>query len=116
MQFSLNLEKINELKEIDEDGSNETLIQVIQLFIVSTPKKLTNMQDHLHAQDWIPLKKEAHSLRSSALVLGADKMAHLAREIEYCPESSEAPKHLASYFLLLNSEWEAVKESLNSYL
>lgn len=79
----INPQNLEELKSLDDDGSNSTLKELIRLYLQSTPEKIARMDEFLVALDLVSLKKEAHSLRSSSLSLGAELMGELSSKIEY---------------------------------
>lgn len=85
---SINRGTIQELKEIDEDGSNTTLKEIIALYLSSTPPKIERMKLHFEKGEVGPLKAEAHSLRSSSMTVGAEELGKIAAKIEYAPAPS----------------------------
>jgi two-component system sensor histidine kinase/response regulator len=91
----INPQTLEELKSLDDDGSNATLKELINLYLSSTPQKITRMEDFLQSQDYVALKKEAHSLRSSSLSLGAELMGELSSKIEYAAPSASAQDFMA---------------------
>lgn len=83
---TLNMAKIQELKDLDDDGSNETLKEIIVAFVHSSPPKIARMKKFLSEKNIPEIRKEAHSLRSSSLIFGADHLSDLLAKIEYSDE------------------------------
>lgn len=115
MKSTLNPDKIAELKEIDEDGSCETLLKLMDLFYVSVPRKINQMEIYYQQKNFSELRKEAHSLRSSSLTMGAEILASIAHEIEYTANDLELEERLPKQLLHLTEEFEAVKKELKKY-
>lgn len=99
---------ISDLKALDDDGSDSVLKEIIDLYLDSTPPKLKKMADFLAKNDLASMRKEAHSLRSSSLTIGAEALSHYASEIEYVPELASIEAAVKSAF----EEFEKVKIEL----
>lgn len=80
MKQSINLERIQELKEMDEPGSDEVQRQLVEMYISSTPSKISLIRASQNDKD--ELKKAAHSLKSTSVNMGCDHLAELCRQIE----------------------------------
>ncbi len=113
---SINQDKIAELKELDDDGSDSVLKELIGLFLDSTPPKLKKILESFNLKDYSTAKKEAHSLRSSALNLGAEGLALLAKEIEYANDESDLEVTMGGAVKKLNDEFQLVKSELEKLL
>lgn len=108
----INYGKIDELKELDDDGSNSVLNQVIELYIKSTGPKLARMQEALSKREYVALKAEAHSLRSSSLNLGAEVLADLSSQVEYLKESANYHDIQTEVMSKIITEFDVVKKIL----
>lgn len=116
MNESINLDKISELKEIDQDGSNETLKKLIEHYLSSTPQKLKKMAESYYLKDFAGLRKEANSLNASSNTLGAIILASLAKEIEYAKNTPELEAFFGQTIKKANIEFESVKLELQKFL
>lgn len=114
--MSINPSKIAELRELDDDGSDSVLKELIGLYLGSTPPKVKKMVEYFYLKDYSSLKKEAHSLRSSSLTVGADLLSQIVYEIEYAKEDTGVDEYLHERIKNLHKEFEAVKAELSSYL
>lgn len=114
--MSINLEKIAELKELDDDGSDSVLKELIGLYLDSTPPKLRKMADGFAARDFVTVRKEAHSLRSSSLTMGADTISKYASEIEYASEDDKTAIVMEAGIKNAYREFELLKEELKKLL
>ena len=113
---TINMDKISELKELDDDGSDSILKQLIGLYLDSTPPKLKKMTDSFTHSDFVTVRKEAHSLRSSSLTLGAVALSHYASEIEYAKQDSFEAITLEVGIKNAVIEFENVKSELQKLL
>lgn len=113
---TINLEKISELKELDDDGSDSVLKELIGLYLVSTPPKLKKMSESFALSDFVTVRKEAHSLRSSSLTMGAEALSHLAAEIEYAKEDGSVVTTIEAGIQNAVNEFENVKSELQKFL
>lgn len=114
--MSINLEKIAELKELDDDGSDSVLKELIGLYLDSTPPKLKKMADSFVARDFVTVRKEAHSLRSSSLTMGAETISQYASEIEYASEDDKTAIVMEAGIKNAHREFELLKEELKKLL
>ena len=112
----INPTKISELKELDDDGSDDVLKQLIGLYLESTPPKLQKMSESFAAQDFSTVRKEAHSLRSSSLTLGAETLSQYASDIEYAKEDGAMATTIEAGILNAIREFEKVKSELKKLL
>jgi HPt (histidine-containing phosphotransfer) domain-containing protein len=83
MNRILNDERIEELKQLDDDGSNETLLSLIELYINSSTKTLQELIIAQAVGEPETIKQLLHSLRSSSLNLGVESLAEFAKQIEF---------------------------------
>lgn len=114
--MTINFAKIQELRELDDDGSDSVLKELIGLYMNSTPPKIKKMVESFYTKDFSTLKKEAHSLRSSSLTVGADALSQVAYDIEYVKEEGNFEEFLHEQIIKLNKEFEAVKTELTKFL
>ncbi len=82
MKVTLNLARIEELKEMDEPGSDEIQRQLVDLYLGSAPEKLETLTSLLQKGELDLLRKEAHSLKSTSLNMGCDQLADLCQKLE----------------------------------
>lgn len=114
--MALNPAKIQEIKNLDEDGSDSVLKELIETFLRTSPSKVKKMIESFYLKDFPALKTEAHSLRSSSLTLGADELSQIALSIEYAKDISNLEEYLHEQILKLHKEFEQVKSELTKYL
>jgi HPt (histidine-containing phosphotransfer) domain-containing protein len=80
--MALDQQALNELRELDPDGSSGLLAQVIGAYLKDAPEQVQKISDALAAQDVDALVLHAHSLRSASGSLGATRVAEVAGDIE----------------------------------
>jgi HPt (histidine-containing phosphotransfer) domain-containing protein len=71
MTGTLNMEVIDELLALSEDGDPELLVDLIQMYLADVPIKLDAIVRGIEAKDWERVERAAHSLKGSAGSLGA---------------------------------------------
>lgn len=113
---TINGQKIAELKELDDDGSDSVLRELINLFLASTPAKLGKILESHYLRDYPTARKEAHSLRSSSLTLGAEVLSQCAHDIEYAKDGPELETTVGTAVKKALKEFELVKSELEKYL
>ncbi len=108
---TINQEALIELRELDEDGSDSTLKELVQSYFENMPQRIQRLEASIVASDFIQARKEAHSIRSSSLSLGAEKLSQLAHTLEYetANATAETFKKLSSELV---QEYSAVKAEL----
>ncbi len=71
MTGTLNMEVIDELLALSDEGDPELLIDLIQMYLADAPTKLDSIQIGVETGDWERVERAAHSLKGSAGNLGA---------------------------------------------
>lgn len=111
MKQTINPEKINELRELDDDG--EVLKELINLFLPSTEAKLSRLTTLSTQPDIKPI---AHEMRSSCANLGAEILSDLATQLEYLPIDSAYAENAKGIVEKMKSEFVEVKKNLEKHL
>lgn len=109
---TIDFNKISELRELDDDGSDSVLKELVSLFLQSTPPKLKKIIECYYLKDFSTVRKEAHSLRSSSLSLGAEVLSQLAHDLEYAKEGPELETQMGEAIKKLNPEFLSLKAEL----
>lgn len=71
MSDVINMDVVEELLSLSEDGDPELLVDLIQMYFEDAPHKLREINQGLADQDWDRVERAAHSLKGSAGNLGA---------------------------------------------
>ena len=83
------------------DGDKDFEQEMISLFLSDFTKRIEAVEQSLSAGDAETLRRDAHTLKGSSANMGANRLADLARDIEYaardgalglCPPMLEAVK------------------------
>jgi HPt (histidine-containing phosphotransfer) domain-containing protein len=64
------------------DGSDEFIVESIDMFLQQTPESLTNISNALDAQDWAAAAAAAHKLKATLGFFGMLNSQALIQEIE----------------------------------
>lgn len=96
-------------------GPTSNLVEeLIGMFCKSAPEKIDKIVTAARSKDWTTLEKEAHSLKSNARTLGANRMGELCEIIEGHANLEEAK--IKSICDELCSEGPRVTQELKTYL
>lgn len=110
MRLTLNSLKLQELKELDEEG--EVLKELIGLFIPSFESKHLGLVGALKNLNVGQIKAISHELRSSCANLGAEVLSDLATELQYLPEGDNYFEKANQLIIKMNEEFSSVKSQL----
>jgi HPt (histidine-containing phosphotransfer) domain-containing protein len=100
------------LSELVAAGFAEAVAELIQDFRQDTAMRLNRLRMALHLGELVAVRKEAHSIKGSALQMGAAEVATLARRIE----AAEAINGVYSDFERLESALEESYQGMRAYL
>ena len=71
MSQVINMDIVQELLSLSDDGDPELLVDLIQMYLEDGPRKLAEINEGLAAQDYDRVERAAHSLKAAAGNLGA---------------------------------------------
>jgi HPt (histidine-containing phosphotransfer) domain-containing protein len=74
-------------------GSNEMIVEMIQLFIDQLPEFTEGLAEHLKNKEYIALGALAHKAKSSVAVMGMDALAHDLKTLELSAKAGENPEN-----------------------
>jgi len=80
-------------------GTNELIVEMIQLFIDQLPEFKEGLTEHLNKGDYMALGALAHKAKSSVAVMGMDSLAADLKTLEI---SAKAGKDQELYPILVN--------------
>ena len=78
----IDTETLAALRSLQEDGDDDLLAELIDLFLEDAPGRMAAIRAAVEASDWIALAERAHSLKGSCASLGAVHMASLCGRLE----------------------------------
>lgn len=73
---------LESLRGLQEEGNDDLLVELIDLFLEDAPRRIDSMRDAIAREDWPALTSWAHSLRGSCGSLGALRLAELCARLE----------------------------------
>jgi HPt (histidine-containing phosphotransfer) domain-containing protein len=76
------LDTIAELRELHADAGGSALRHLVGMFEEAAAPRVTAMREALARRDHGALERQAHSLRGSAVIVGARRVARVCAEIE----------------------------------
>jgi HPt (histidine-containing phosphotransfer) domain-containing protein len=74
MSQVINMDVVEELLSLCEEGDPELLVDLIRMFLEDGPMKIGVITQSLSGRDWEALERAAHSLKGSAGNLGASRV------------------------------------------
>lgn len=86
---SIERASIDELRQIDEDGSLGLVADVIATFQASAGKQVADLLHALAAQRWSEGARIAHTLKSSSAYVGALGFSRLLKDVEAACQSTD---------------------------
>ena len=70
------------LRQLAESGEGELVDELIAIFQTDTAERLQLLACAIEAADYPTVRLEAHTIKGSALQVGANRMAELCRQVE----------------------------------
>ena len=98
------------LEAAQADGEPDLIVDLIDLYLEDTPRRLAAMSLQLRARDVRSLRREAHGVKGSSATLGAAGMARLCEAIEQLPHDRPS-ETAANLSLVLGREFARVREA-----
>ena len=71
------------------DGDRELLNEVIDAMLEDTPRMMQRLDDAIGSSDYETMRREAHTLKSSLAIVGADDASRLASQLESMDDTNE---------------------------
>ena len=79
---TLNRQTLDGLRELDPNGSDDLVRQLLGMFVESTPAAVVQLRRAIDAGDGTSVGRFAHALKSSAANVGAESLSAVMRELE----------------------------------
>lgn len=96
-------------------GADSTLVtELITMFAKSAPEKVEVITTSLKMDNWLPVERQAHSLKSDAKTLGAIRLGDLCEDLEN--HTNLSPERIVSIGFELQSETKKAVNELQSLL
>lgn len=80
--MGLDQKALNELRALDPDGSSGLLSQIIGSYLSDATELIQQIVTAFRAKDIVTLTRNAHSLKSTSLTVGAIRVGEIAKELE----------------------------------
>ena len=90
MSRAINMEVVEELLSLSDDGDPSLLLDLISMFLDDAPTKLALIKSGFGAQDLNQVERAAHSLKGSAGNLGAVQVQQLCDQLQNASKSGVA--------------------------
>ena len=84
----LDMQIVDELLSLSDDGDPELLLDLINLFLGDGPAKIQSVLQGLASQDFDQVERAAHSLKGSAGNLGARLLQNTCEQLQLAARGS----------------------------
>jgi len=108
----VNFAKIEEMKQI----MGEVFVQLLPAYIDQSDELITAMPELLSSGTMDVLERNAHSMKSSSLNVGAEALSDIAKVLEDMCRSNENAAQLKEKVEAITEEYAKVREVLQVYL
>jgi len=99
------------------DPSHELIKELVKIFNVEVPDKLTLIKKEFEARNFEELGKLSHRIRSTSLNLGTTRLAEIFKRLEYLSAEQNIPSSEVQFLIqAAEKEYTFAAEKLNSYL
>jgi len=112
---SINMKAIEHLRALDPDGGMALAREVIKVYLGSSDKLLAQAEQAIAAADAESLRFAAHSLKSSAAYVGADRLSDLLLQLERCAREGKMCE-AGPLFETAQREYEHSKRQIGTLL
>lgn len=102
------------LRETSGETAVNLLPELAQLYLEDTAKQITDVGSAVAANDAVKLRQAGHALKGSSAIMGFDRLAALAKEVERLGKEGQVQK-AASLLPDLQNEYQPVQLVLRSY-
>lgn len=88
-----------------------------QAFLQGIPSEIQKLHDALGVDDWLVLEQKSHSLRSSAGMIGAERLKKLATQLEQLAKDKTPDRDTLEFFLVnLDQQFLILLEMLSDFI
>jgi len=85
------------LREVQAPDEPDVVEQIIEMFLVDSDARLSRAREALASTDAAALRLEAHSLRGTAGLIGAEHLRAAAEVVEYAAPAGDWPSIQVAY-------------------
>lgn len=100
------------LRDLQEEGDDDLLGELIDLFLEDAPARVAGMRDAIVGDNWPALASCAHSLKGSCGSLGALQMAALCARLEQYGRAGAPRAAAEALYRELESQFDLVCAAL----
>lgn len=97
------------------EGEREFVVEVFQTFLQDSIGRISRIQLSIDTQDWVQLKKEAHTLKGSSGSIGANQLAQYSLFLMECSKNTDIYQ-AREIMRSLQQEYNAVTAAIRHYI
>jgi len=84
----LDVETLKAFEKVKSEDGSDFVIELINLYLEGTPRRIQAIREAAFAEQWIELKRIAHTIRGSSSTLGLCRLAQACEKLEATSSSS----------------------------
>ncbi|WP_066633869.1 hybrid sensor histidine kinase/response regulator [Desulfolucanica intricata] len=96
-------------------GDEDFLIKLIEIFLQDIPDKLAALRDAFQSRDAAAVRLQAHGMKSSGYLMGADRLAELCKKIEKLAAAGEL-EAVTELIGAVEGEYRRLEKRLQDFL
>jgi len=108
----LDTDTLRSLRDLQEDGDDDLLSELIDLFLADAPARIAAIRDAIAREDWPDLATAAHSLKGSCGSLGAVHLADLCARLERYGRTGVDPRSIELIYAELEGQYALARDAL----
>lgn len=107
---AIDLSVLSTLEDAQAEGEPDLIVELIDLYLDETPRRLAAMSAMLAQRDWLSLRRAAHNLKGSSAAVGAGRTPQLCEAVEQFALDNSHPVNL-DVLHMLHEEFGIVREA-----
>ena len=109
---------LTDLKYLQQMTGNdsEMMKEMIELFLHQLSELQVDIEFLVGNESWFELSRLAHKIKSSALVMGVEQMAHDMKELELLAKEGKDTEKYPDYIARLKTMIEITEKELRPFL
>lgn len=108
----LDLTTLDQLRGLQEEGEEDLLVELIDLFIADVPGRVAGIGEAIEQGDWQAVAERAHSLKGSSVSLGAVHLAQICARLEALGDDAGARPAARGLVAQLDEHYRVVCDAL----
>ena len=113
MNNTIDMEVVQELLDICDDGDTSLITDLIEMFLADGRERVNQVQTGIANADLETVERAAHSLKGSAGNLGATELMNIAEDMQNASRGGDAER-VQELGPLMATQYDAAAEALSA--